>query len=57
VVPPVTQLRSPVVWAASSRVRLANAAQVGPWSVPSLLTSPQISASICAGVLVCESLR
>ena len=56
-VPPVTQLRSPVVWAASSRVRLANAAQEGPWSAPSLLTSPQISASIWAGVLVLASLR
>ena len=53
----MTQLRSPVVWAASSRVRLANAAQEGPWSVPSLLTLPQISASTWAGVLVFASLR
>ena len=46
VAPPLTQLCCPTAWAASSRVRLANAAQDGPWSAPSTLSLPQISASI-----------
>src|SRR5215510_15089681 len=41
VVPPVAQLRWPVTWEPSSRVRLANAAQDGPWSAPSTLACCQ----------------
>ena len=49
--PPDTQLCWPTACAASSRVRLANAAQDAPWSTPSTLSLAQISASIWAGVL------
>src|SRR5262249_31589625 len=50
VVPPVAQLRWPVTWEPSSRVRLANEAQDGPWSAPSTLACCQMTASISAGV-------
>src|SRR5262249_56169451 len=50
VVPPVAQLLWPVTWEPSSRVRLANAAQDGPWSAPSTLACCQMTASISAGV-------
>ena len=51
-VPPVTQLCWPTTWAASSSVRLANAAQDWPWSAPSMLSCCQMIASISAGVLL-----
>ena len=50
-VPPVTQLCWPTTCAASSSVRLANAAQDSPWSTPFTLSCCQMIASISAGVL------
>jgi hypothetical protein len=57
VAPPLTQERWPTACAASSRVRLANAAQEGPWSASFRLVLSQISASIWAGVRVLASCR
>ena len=54
---PVTQLCWPTTCAASSSVRLANAAQDSPWSTPSMLSCCQMIASISAGVLPCAIRR
>ena len=57
VVPPVTQLCCPVDWAPSASVRLAKAAHDSPWSAPSTLSTPQIIASISAGLFDCAMRR
>jgi hypothetical protein len=57
VVPPVTQLCWPVACAPDSSVRLANAAHDSPWSMPSMLSFCQISASIADGERFCARLR
>ena len=48
----MTQLCWPAALAPSASVRLAKAAQDGPWPAPSVLAARQISASISAGDLV-----
>jgi hypothetical protein len=55
--PPDTQLSCPASCDPSSSVRLANAAQEGPWSAPSVLAYCQIIDSISAGLRVCASRR